>query len=69
MVEDFPNSLGEDGARQRQPGVLCRFPFRCDAQKEALLRFPDAPQADGWRWGLAYNLARTGDPEAGDTLP
>ncbi len=25
------------------------------AEQEALLRFPEAPQADRWRWDLAYN--------------
>ena len=31
-------------------------------QREALLRYPDDPRAEQWRWGLAYNLAHTNDP-------
>jgi len=34
------------------------------AQQEALLRYPAAPQATQWRWGMAYALACLNDPAA-----
>ena len=34
------------------------------AQQEALLRFPQVLEADQWRWGMAYDLARQNDPTA-----
>lgn len=36
--------------------------FLADAEAEALLRFPDAPQAERWQWDHAYNLAAAGGP-------
>ena len=36
--------------------------FLADAETEALLRYPDAPQAERWRWDRAYNLAAAGGP-------
>ena len=35
------------------------------AEREALLRYLEDPLAEDWRWSLAYNLAQTGDPLAG----
>lgn len=34
-----------------------QFEYLAFAEKEALLRFPDAPQATYWKWDLCYNLA------------
>ncbi len=36
--------------------------FLADAEAEALVRYPDAPQAERWRWDRAYNLAAAGGP-------
>lgn len=65
LMNDYPNSLearlrGEDNA-----GYYQAFHYAVLAASEALLRFPEAPQADGWRRDLAYNLAQTGSPQAG----
>lgn len=43
------------------------FFYATIAQREALLRFPDDPNAIRWRWGLAYHLARINDPQVVDT--
>ncbi len=66
LLDSYPNTLlgadrGEDDA-----AYYAAFSYAALAQREALLRFPDAPQAEAWRWGLAYNLARTGDQQAGE---
>jgi hypothetical protein len=41
------------------------FYFATLAQSEAVFRFPNHQDSDDWRWDLAYNLARIGDPRAG----
>ncbi len=66
LMEDFPNSLTEAARGAENQAYYAAFRFAAAAQKEALLRFPDAPQSENWRWGLAYNLARTADPGAGE---
>jgi hypothetical protein len=66
LLEDYPNLLPEDARSPDDQGYRQAFQYAALAQKEALLRFPDAPQASLWRLGLAYNLAKTGDPQAGD---
>lgn len=66
LMEDFPNSLAEDARGEDNQAYFAAFRFAVTAQREALLRFPDAPQAETWRWGLAYNLARTSDPASGE---
>jgi hypothetical protein len=51
-------------AQRNTPAFDQAFTYAAYAQREALLRFPDAPQAEGWRWGLAYNATRLQDPQA-----
>lgn len=34
-----------------------QYKYPAIAEKEALLRFPNSPQAEKWRWDLCYNLA------------
>ena len=66
LIEDYPNTLP-----QPTPGVLeasyyDSFRFAKLALEEALLRFPEAEQANDWQWRLAYTLARLGDEQAGE---
>jgi hypothetical protein len=65
-MEDYPNFLTETARGGDNAGYWAAFDYAVIALKEALLRFPDAEQASDWRWKLAYNLARTGNPEAGE---
>lgn len=44
------------------------FYYAAYAQQEALLRFPEAIQANAWRWGLAYNTSRLQDPRSAQLL-
>jgi hypothetical protein len=64
-MEFYPNTLPRQARGEDDSAYFAAFKFAVVAQEEALLRFPDAPQAAGWRWGLAFDLARTGDPQAG----
>lgn len=65
LINDYPNTLPRQARGENDENYYNAFSYAVLAQNEALLRFPDAPQAEGWRWGLAYNLARTGSPKAG----
>ena len=66
LIEDYPNTLP-----QATPGVLEQsyyqgYRFAKLALEEALLRFPQAEQANRWQWLLASTLARLGDGSAGE---
>lgn len=65
LMEFYPNTLSEQARGKDMAAYYAAYRFAITAQEESLLRFPDSPLADGWRWGLAYNLARTGDLRAG----
>ena len=65
LLNDYPNTLSRQARGDSDENYYAAFSYAIDAQKEALLRFPDAPQGREWRWGLAYNLARLGDDQAG----
>ncbi len=64
LLSGYPNTLGLSAQNNRAYALAYRFPIL--AWKEALLRFPNAPQATSWRWGLAYDLAQAGSIEAGE---
>ncbi len=66
LMEDFPNSLTQTARGNDNSGYFSAFSYAVVALKEALLRFPEAPQAEDWMWRLAYNQARTGDAQAGE---
>ncbi|MEN6298627.1 MAG: hypothetical protein ABFD51_01750, partial [Anaerolineaceae bacterium] len=65
LLNDYPNTLPEAERGSDYSNYNQAFAYAAFAQREALLRFPDAEQATAWRWGLAYNLARMGEDEAG----
>jgi hypothetical protein len=64
LMEDYPNTLPRQARGENDENYYAAFSFPVAAQAEAILRFPDAPQAKKWRWGLAYDLIRVGDPGA-----
>jgi hypothetical protein len=64
LLNNYPNTLAAAARGENDRLYYDAFSYAIDAQQEALLRFPDAPQAEAWRWDLALNLARTRDPEA-----
>ncbi len=65
LMEDYPNTLPRQARGEDDANYYAAYQFAIHAYEEALLRYPDASQADLWRWRLAYDLARFGDPEAG----
>lgn len=66
LVADYPNTLPRQARGENDENYYAAFKHAVMAYNEALLRFPEAPQADRWRWSLAYSLARAGDPRAGE---
>ncbi|MCJ7537393.1 MAG: hypothetical protein MUO57_17845 [Anaerolineales bacterium] len=66
LLEVYPETLSSFARGADNQGYFDAFQYALFAQQEALLQFPTAPQADDWLWQLAYNLARTSDPSAGD---
>jgi hypothetical protein len=69
LLNYYPNTLSERARGEDNALYYDSFKYAAFAQKEALLQFPNAPQAIAtqWRWGLAYNQARSADPDAGQT--
>lgn len=64
LMENYPNTLSPTARGENDENFFAAFSYAVFAYKEALLRFPNAPQAEKWSWSLAYNLARTSDPKA-----
>lgn len=46
-----------------------QFRYLAFAEQEALLRFPNAPQVEKWRWDLCYNLALSNQYAESDDAP
>jgi hypothetical protein len=63
-MEDYPNTLSEGARGDDLSEYYAAFTYAVTALQEALVRFPEAPQAEAWQWMLAQNLARTGDETA-----
>jgi hypothetical protein len=63
-MENYSNTLPRQSRGEDNSAYFAAFKYAVFAQQETLLRFPDAPQAETWKWGLAYDLARTGDSQA-----
>lgn len=66
LLSDYPNSLSTAARGEANEGYYRAFRFSSFALREALLRYPAAPQADRWRWQLAYHLTQQNDPQAGE---
>ncbi len=66
MMRQLPGVQYKKPEDRLQPAYHALFQPAVYAYQEALLRFPEARQADAWRWGLAYSLAQTGSSKAAD---
>lgn len=66
MMNYYPNTLPLTARGAGDAYYNAAYAYPAFALREALLRFPDAPQASVWQRELAYSLARTGDPEAAE---
>ncbi len=66
QVQSYPDTLFPTPTARVTPAYDAAYYYGSVAKREALLRFPSAPQASQWRWGLAYDLARTDDSQTGE---
>jgi hypothetical protein len=66
LLEVYPETLSGFARGADNQGYYDAFSYAIFSQQEALHRFATAPQARDWLWQLAYNLARTSDPAAGE---
>ncbi len=66
LLEVYPETLSGFARGADNQGYYDAFSYAIFSQQEALHRFATAPQARDWLWQLAYNLARTSDPVAGE---
>ncbi len=66
ILNAYPDTLSTYARGEDNSGYFQAYRYAITAQREALLQFPAAPQADDWTWDMAYNLARVSNPLAGD---
>jgi len=62
LLQAYPDTLYPTPTERETSSYNTAFTYVIFLQREALLRYPEAPLAEEWRWGLAYNLAHTNDP-------
>ena len=67
LLQSYPAGVDRGDLDETLQAYYDSYSYPIFALREALLRFPDAEQAEGWRWSLAYDQALTGDEEFGDT--
>jgi len=66
LMEDYPNTQSGVTKENDPAAYYDGFKYSVIALQESLIHFPEADQSTGWRWQLAYNLARMGDAGAGN---
>ena len=66
LLLNYPNTLPSQARGSDNSSYNAAYSYATVALNEALLRFPDAPQAKLWGWQLAYSLARMGKQTAGE---
>lgn len=66
LLQAYPDTLYPDPANRQTVTYNAAYTYVVYLLREALLRFPTAPQAEQWRWNLAYDLAHINDPGVSD---
>jgi hypothetical protein len=64
LLDVYPDTLSAYHRGADNAGYYAAFRYAQFGEREALLRFPAAPQANTWLWRLAYDQARTGEAGA-----
>ncbi len=64
LAEGYPDTLPQSARGPNNRDYYAAYGYAVILQGEALLRYPGDPLAQKWRWRQAYNLARTGNPQA-----
>jgi hypothetical protein len=63
-VSAYPEARFPQAEDRLDPAYLDQHIYPAIAYQEALIRFPEAAQAETWGWGLAYSLAHLNDSRA-----
>jgi hypothetical protein len=63
-IADYPDAKFSEPEERRGEAYQAYFIYPALIYQEALLRYPAAEQSEQWMWGLAYSMARLGDPQA-----
>ncbi len=66
LLRDYPEARFRTTQERQDTRFNEAYSYPAFAYREALLRFPEDPAAESWKWSLAYSLARSNHPEAGD---
>jgi hypothetical protein len=64
LMRQIPDLLYHTPEERKLPLYHQAYKYAAFAYREALLRYPDAPESGDWRWGLAFSQAQIGDPAA-----
>jgi hypothetical protein len=65
LLRDYPEARFRTAQERQDSRFNEAYAYPAFAYREALLRFPEDPAAESWKWSLAYSLARSNDLEAG----
>ncbi len=65
ILQGYPAGIQSELDQPFSETYLQAYSYPIFALQEALLRFPDASQAESWRWKLAYDYVLNGDQQAG----
>ena len=75
MIDQISSHLQAIEEIGEYPGVYGRsyymeqYQYLAHAESEALLRFPDAPQADTWHWDVCFDRALSGQSYRNPQMP
>jgi hypothetical protein len=65
LLQGYPDTLVPAATSgEYTQAYLDAYRYPVFAWREALLRFPTAPQSPSWSWQMAYDLALMGDEQA-----
>jgi hypothetical protein len=65
LLRDYPEARFRTDAERSDPRFNEAYYYPAFAYQESILRFPEDPAAEAWKWALAYSLARNADPQSG----
>ncbi|MFN2174726.1 MAG: hypothetical protein ACK2U3_02075 [Anaerolineales bacterium] len=67
LMEGYPDTLPESERGEDNADYYGSFEYTLIALSDALFRFPGSVFVEDWNWHYAFNLARIGDTEAGES--
>jgi hypothetical protein len=65
LLRDYPEARFRTTQERQSIAFNEAYSYPAFAYREAILRFPEDPAAETWKWNLAYSLARSNNQQAG----